>query len=156
MGSILCFFGLHVWQLRHNREVGGSGGDYEVCNRCGTEKAAYGKPPSTGPAASWIATLAAAGGACDPDTLVVVAVAVLGWAEARRRARRGLPAAVLAVTTDAQADAPRPGCCRSRCCRVRSSPTRGHAGARPAAARPLARLVGPGGHPFCLSTQIPE
>ena len=48
MSRILCFFGLHTWQHRHNPEVGGSGGVYEVCSRCGKEKAGYGKPPSTG------------------------------------------------------------------------------------------------------------
>lgn len=48
MGKVLCFVGLHSWQQRRNLEVGGSGGDYEVCNRCGKEKAGYDKPPSTG------------------------------------------------------------------------------------------------------------
>ncbi len=48
MGKILCLVGLHSWQHGHNPEVGGPGGDYEVCSRCGKEKKVYGKPPPTG------------------------------------------------------------------------------------------------------------
>lgn len=48
MGKILCLLGAHSWQKRHNPEVGGTGGDFEVCSRCGKEKTAYGTPPSTG------------------------------------------------------------------------------------------------------------
>jgi len=48
MGKILCLVGLHSWQHGHNPEVGGPGGDFEVCSRCGKEKKVYGKPPPTG------------------------------------------------------------------------------------------------------------
>jgi len=48
MGRVLCLIGMHSWQQRHNPELGGSGGNFEVCNRCGKEKAGYGKPPSSG------------------------------------------------------------------------------------------------------------
>jgi hypothetical protein len=48
MNRVLCMVGLHSWRHRHNPEVGGSGGDFEVCNRCRKEKPGYGKPPSSG------------------------------------------------------------------------------------------------------------
>ena len=48
MGSLLCLLGRHAWQRKQNPEVGGAGGAYDQCNRCGKEKAGYGKPPATG------------------------------------------------------------------------------------------------------------
>jgi hypothetical protein len=39
---------MHAWRRGHNPDVGGAGGDFEICDRCKKEKAGYGKPPSTG------------------------------------------------------------------------------------------------------------
>jgi hypothetical protein len=47
MGRLLCLIGLHAWQRGHNPEVGGAGGDFEVCARCKKEKSVYG-PPTRG------------------------------------------------------------------------------------------------------------
>lgn len=48
MKDLRCFFGRHKWLHHVNREMGGPNARYDTCTRCGVEKRAYGKPPSTG------------------------------------------------------------------------------------------------------------
>ena len=38
MGRLLCLVGLHRWQHHNNRQIGGAGGGYDLCSRCGREK----------------------------------------------------------------------------------------------------------------------
>ena len=52
MASLLCRIGMHHWESKQNLEVDGPGGDYQLCSRCGKEKAGYGKPPASGVARS--------------------------------------------------------------------------------------------------------
>jgi len=44
MRPLLCLVGRHAWEHKHNLEVGGPGGGYDVCSRCGKEKAVYNPP----------------------------------------------------------------------------------------------------------------
>lgn len=48
-GKLMCTFGRHSWQRRHNPDVGGAESVYFICTRCGKEKPGYG-PPSSGQA----------------------------------------------------------------------------------------------------------
>jgi hypothetical protein len=38
MRPVLCFVGIHHWKHRLNKDVGGPGGRYDVCSRCGRER----------------------------------------------------------------------------------------------------------------------
>lgn len=38
MGRLLCLVGIHRWQHHVNRQIGGTGGGYDLCSRCGREK----------------------------------------------------------------------------------------------------------------------
>ena len=44
MRALRCLLGRHDWEHKHNPEVGGPGGGYDVCSRCGKEKPAYDAP----------------------------------------------------------------------------------------------------------------
>lgn len=48
MINVLCLLGRHKWQHHVNKEMGGPNAGFDLCARCGKEKKAYGKPPSTG------------------------------------------------------------------------------------------------------------
>ena len=48
MKALSCYLGRHSWQHRRNPEMGGPQADYEVCARCGTERAVYEKKDGTG------------------------------------------------------------------------------------------------------------
>jgi hypothetical protein len=47
MRHVLCLVGAHHWEHHVNREMGGKGGTYDLCTRCGREKKSYdGSNPS--------------------------------------------------------------------------------------------------------------
>ena len=48
MGPLRCLLGRHRWEPRRNPEVGGADANYDVCSRCGKERAKFGpRPPGT-------------------------------------------------------------------------------------------------------------
>ena len=52
MRNLRCVVGLHRWTRHHNPEVGGRGGGYQLCARCGRERKSYdegGNPAFKGP-----------------------------------------------------------------------------------------------------------
>lgn len=51
MKNVLCLVGRHSWQHHVNHEMGGRAAGFDLCSRCGKERASYdkGNPSFKGP-----------------------------------------------------------------------------------------------------------
>jgi hypothetical protein len=52
MRALRCLVGRHDWVVERNPEKGGAGAQYEVCTRCGEDRAVF--EPSDGTSLAWL------------------------------------------------------------------------------------------------------